>query len=106
PDVFFSPSVYTYYPLPPGLRAVVTVHDAIAERFPALTLPSARARFFWRLKVKLALMQARVVLTVSEFAAREIAEVLSIPRSRIRIAVEAPAPDYKPSLRADIDAAA
>src|SRR5215831_206537 len=24
-DVFFSPSVYTFFPLPPGLRAVVTV---------------------------------------------------------------------------------
>src|SRR6516162_6859314 len=52
-DVFFSPSVYTYFPLPPRLRAVVTVHDAIAERFPQLTLPSARARLFWRLKVGL-----------------------------------------------------
>ena len=33
-------SVYTYFPLPPGLRAVVTMHDAIAERFPELTLPT------------------------------------------------------------------
>src|SRR5439155_5208802 len=32
-DVFFSPSVYTYFPLPPGCPAVVTIHDAIAERF-------------------------------------------------------------------------
>ncbi|MBK8005221.1 MAG: hypothetical protein IPK12_15160 [Gemmatimonadetes bacterium] len=69
PDVFFSPSVYTYFPLPPGQRAVVTVHDAIAERFPELTLPSPRARLFWRLKVGLALRQARLVLTVSDFAA-------------------------------------
>ncbi|MDQ3605269.1 MAG: hypothetical protein M3418_03640, partial [Gemmatimonadota bacterium] len=30
--VFFSPSVYTYFPLPPQLAAVVTVHDAIADR--------------------------------------------------------------------------
>ena len=52
-DVFFSPSVYTYFPLPPRLPAVVTIHDAIAERFPHLTLPSARARLFWKLKVKL-----------------------------------------------------
>ena len=46
-DVFFSPSVYTYFPLPPRLPAVVTIHDAIAERFPELTLPTARARLFW-----------------------------------------------------------
>src|SRR5689334_12634863 len=31
-DAFLSPSVTGYFPLPPGLPAVVTVHDAIAER--------------------------------------------------------------------------
>ena len=58
-DCFFSPSVYTYFPLPPGLRAVVTIHDTIAERFPELTVPSRRARLFWNVKVWLALRQAR-----------------------------------------------
>lgn len=97
PDVFFFPSVYSYFPLPPGQRAVVTVHDAIAERYPELTLPSTRARLFWTAKVRLALWQARVVLTVSAFAAREIEEVLGVSRSRIRVAEEAPAPAYRPS---------
>jgi glycosyltransferase involved in cell wall biosynthesis len=96
-DVFFSPSVYTYFPLPPRIRSVVTVHDAFAERFPHLTLPSARARLFWRAKVSLALWQATTVLTVSEFAADEIAEVLGVARSRLRVAVEAPSPVYRPS---------
>ncbi|MDQ6888394.1 MAG: glycosyltransferase family 4 protein [Gemmatimonadota bacterium] len=105
-DVFFSPSVYTYFPLPPGLAAVVTVHDAIAERFPALTLPSARARLFWRLKVSLALAQARLVLTVSEYAAREIEEMLGVSPDRIRVAVEAPAAAYRPSTAAEVHAAA
>jgi len=93
-DVFFSPSVYTYFPLPPGLPAVVTIHDTIAERFPELTLPSRRARLFWRAKVKLALWQARLVLTVSDYAAGELVEVLRIPRGRIRVASEAPAVAY------------
>ncbi len=105
-DVFFSPSVYTYFPLPPGLAAVVTVHDTIAERFPALTLPSRRARLFWRLKVALALVQARLVLTVSDYAAREIEEVLHVAPRRIRVAVEAPAGAYRPSARGDVQAAA
>jgi glycosyltransferase involved in cell wall biosynthesis len=96
-DVFFSPSVYTYFPLPPGLRTVVTVHDAIADRFPELTLPSRRARLFWRAKVSLALWQARRVLTVSDYAANDIADVLGVPRSRIRVAVEAPSAIYTPS---------
>lgn len=93
-DVFFSPSVYTYFPLPPGLRAVVTVHDAIADRYPELTLPSWRARTFWRAKVWLALAQARIVMTVSDYAAREITEVLGVRPDRIRVALEAPAEAY------------
>jgi glycosyltransferase involved in cell wall biosynthesis len=96
-DAFFSPTVYSYFPVPPGLPVVVTLHDAIAERFPHLTLPSARARLFWRLKVRLAVRQARLILTVSEFAAREIADVHGIPPARIRVALEAPSSDYRPS---------
>ena len=96
-DVFFSPSVYTYFPLPPGLPAVVTLHDAIAERYPELTLPSWRSRAFWRSKVALALWQARLVLTVSEFAADEITAMLPVRRNRVRVALEAPAPVYAPS---------
>jgi glycosyltransferase involved in cell wall biosynthesis len=95
-DVFFSPSVYTYFPLPPGLPAVVTVHDAIAERFPELTLPSRRARLFWNAKVGLAMRHARLVLTVSEYAKRDVASVHRFPEARLRVAVEAPAEAYRP----------
>ena len=93
-DVFFSPSVYTYFPLPPRLPALITVHDAIAERFPSLTLPSPRARLFWRAKVRLAIWQSRLILTVSNYAARELVSVLGIPANRIRVALEAPAAAY------------
>jgi glycosyltransferase involved in cell wall biosynthesis len=96
-DVFFSPSVYTYFPLPPSLAAVITVHDAIADRFPALTLPSRRSRLFWRLKVRFALAQSRLVLTVSDYAAEDVSRTLGVPRDRIRVAVEAAAEIYRPS---------
>lgn len=97
PDVFFFPTVYSFFPLVPGQRAVVTVHDAIAERFPRLTLPSWRARMFWKIKVGLALRQSDTVLTVSDYAAREIATVLKVAPGRIRVAVEAPAEIFQPS---------
>jgi len=96
-DVFFSPSVYGFFPLPPGLPAVVVVHDAIAERFPALTLPTRRDRLFWRMKVRLALQQAGLILTVSDYAAREIADYLPIRPANIRVTLEGVSAAYRPS---------
>lgn len=101
-DVFFSPSVYSYFPLPPRLPLLVGIHDAIADRFPELTLPSVRARLFWKAKTQLALFQSALVLTVSDYAADDISEWYHIPRRRIRIAVEAPSSSYSPS--DDVDA--
>src|SRR5215218_4263310 len=96
PDVFWSPSVYTYFPLPPGQPSLITIHDTITERFPELTMPSRRARLFWKAKVQLALWQATLVLTVSEFAAREIEEILGVSRARLRVAGEAAARTFRP----------
>lgn len=104
-DVFFSPSVYSYYPLRPGQRAVVTIHDAIAERFPELTLPSARARLFWRLKLALAIRQSRLILSVSDYAAAEVAAAHRVPRARLRVAVEAPADCYWPASASEVQVA-
>jgi glycosyltransferase involved in cell wall biosynthesis len=106
PDVFWSPSVYTYFPLPPGLPVLATVHDTITERFPELTMPSLRARLFWRAKVRLALWQSTLVLTVSEFAAREIEEILGVPRERLRVAGEAAAAAFHPAPATEERAAA
>lgn len=102
-DVFFSPSVYTFFPLPPRLRAVVTIHDAIAERFPSLTLPSRRARVFWGLKMKLALHQATRVLTVSDYAALDVARVHGVDPDLIDVATEAAASSFRPRSETDID---
>lgn len=96
PDVFWSPSVYTYFPLPLGQPSLVTIHDTIAERYPELTMPSRRARLFWKAKVQLALWQATLVLTVSEFAAREIAQILHVSPDKLRVAGEAAARAFRP----------
>ena len=106
-DAFFFPSVYTFFPLPLDLPAVVTIHDAIAERFPELTFANSRARWFWDAKVGLAVRQSRLVLTVSQFSRRDIALRLGIHDGRIRVTEEAPSDDYWPSSGAEVaDAAA
>ncbi|HUQ47514.1 MAG TPA: glycosyltransferase family 1 protein [Gemmatimonadaceae bacterium] len=96
PDVFYSPSVYTYFPLPAGLRSVITIHDAIADRFPHLTVPSWRARIFWNAKVWLALRQSRSVLTVSDYAAGEVSRAHGVRLSEIGVTLEAPAAEFAP----------
>jgi len=106
PDVFWSPSVYTYFPLPPGLPSLVTIHDTITERYPELTMPTRRARLFWNAKVRLALAQSTLVLTVSEFAAAEIEQILGVSRARLRVAGEAAAPTFRPGTPSDARAAA
>jgi glycosyltransferase involved in cell wall biosynthesis len=100
-DVFFSPTVYTYFPLPPGLRVVVAIHDTIADRYPELCLPTARDRWFWRMKTGLAIRQASLILTVSRFAAGQIVDLFRIPRDRIRVAGEAPSEAYRRSESAE-----
>lgn len=97
PDVFFFPTVYTYFPMPRGQKTLVTIHDAIAERFPALTLPSLKARLFWNAKVWLARRQASLILTVSDFSARELAEVFGLGPARVRVSGEAPGAAFSPS---------
>lgn len=89
-DALLYPSVYTYFPPPAGVLALVTIHDVIPERFPRLVFPNRRLELFWRLKVLAAARQAALVLTVSRDAARGITRYLRVPPARIRVIGEAP----------------
>lgn len=101
PDVFFCPTVYSFFPLPRKQKAVVGVHDAIAERFPERCFGNRRARLFWNMKVRWALKQADLVLTVSDFSKRDIERHLKVRGDRIRVAVEAPSDAYKAPVSED-----
>ena len=96
-DAFFFPTVYTWFPLPPGLPSVVTFHDAIAEKFPDIVVPGFRARTLWGLPCWMAISQATRILTVSEYARRDISRLHSIPFDLLAVAVEAPSDVYHPS---------
>lgn len=95
-DLFFYPAVYSYFPLMPGSKCIVTFHDAIAEHHPQLTFPDARARLFWKAKSWLALRQADLVLTVSEYARKSVIEQWKLDPNRVRAVLEAPSDVFRP----------
>jgi glycosyltransferase involved in cell wall biosynthesis len=95
-DVFFFPSVYTYFPLLRPVPAVVAVHDVIAEHHPGLVFARRDLAFFWKAKVTLALCQARLILTVSEHARDAILGQFRLRPDRVRVVLEAPDPIFRP----------
>jgi len=103
-DVFFFPSVYTFFPLVRPIPAAVAIHDVIAERHPERVFPRRRLAWFWRLKVALAIRQARLVVTVSEYARDGILRRFGLPPDRVRVILEAPDPIFRPR-RASADPA-
>ncbi len=93
-DLFFFPSVYSFVPMLSRVPLLVTIHDVIPELFPELVFPSLRSKLFWRAKVWLGCAQARLVLTVSDYSRRCLAEQLHIPQHRMRVVNEASDPAF------------
>jgi glycosyltransferase involved in cell wall biosynthesis len=98
-DVFFFPSIYSYFPLRRGVPAVVAVHDAIPEAFPQLVFPRWRERLLWRLKVRAALRRADRLVTVSSFARGEVLHHHRLDPARVDVVLEAPAAVFSPPPR-------
>ncbi len=87
-DVFFFPSVFSYFPLLRRVPMVLGIHDTIADRNPQLTFSSGLHTLLWGIKVRAALFQAHTVVTVSEYAKRSIAEWFRVAPDRIRVIEE------------------
>ncbi len=88
-DLFFFPAVYSYYPVFNRAKIIVTLHDVIADHHPELIFPNAKLKTFWKLKQKIAIRQAHLILTVSEYSRREIIKYFKLPESRLRVISEA-----------------
>ena len=95
-DVFFFPSVYTFFPLLRPVRTIVAIHDVIAEHHPQLVFSQQRFALFWRMKLAIAVRQARCILTVSDHARDGILGHFRLPPERVRVILEAPAPIFRP----------
>jgi len=88
-DLFFFPAVYSYFPIFNRTKIIVTVHDVIADHHPELVFPNSRLKTFWKLKQNMAIRQAHLILTVSEYSKREIIEYFKLPESKVRVISEA-----------------
>ena len=94
-DVFYFPAVYSWFPTPLNLPVIVTLHDAIAERFPEMIFPHWKGRLLWSMKMKLALWQANKVMTVSQSAKSEIIQYIGVSSEKIDVITEAADPIFK-----------
>jgi glycosyltransferase involved in cell wall biosynthesis len=103
-DVFVFPSIYTYFPVL-QVPTVVGVHDAIAEEFPTLTMPSRHRRLFWELKQWVAVRRASKVFTVSEASRTAVADRLRLQRDDVAVISEAPDPVFYRRSHAEVEGA-
>ena len=94
-DVFFFPAVYSYFPIFNRTKIILTVHDVIADHHPELIFPNAKSKIFWKLKQNVAIRQADLIATVSEYSKKQIAEYFKLPESRLRIISEGARPVFK-----------
>jgi glycosyltransferase involved in cell wall biosynthesis len=93
-DLFFFPSVYSFFPLLRRIPVIVGIHDTIADRNPQFSFSSQKQCWLWRAKVRLALAQADTILTVSQYSKRSITEWFHVPAGRIAVVQEAASPQF------------
>jgi len=95
-DLFYFPTVYTFFPVPRRLRPLVTIHDAIAERHPHLVFPHWQNRLFWQLKVAWAIRQASMILSVSETAKASVVDHFRLEPNTVRVVSDAVSAEFHP----------
>ena len=102
-DVFFFPTLYSYFPLLQRKPCVVCYHDATAERFPELLFPTKANHWLWRAKTALAHTQTTRAMTVSGTSAADLETIHKFAREKIDIVTEAADEAFRviddPSLR-------
>lgn len=95
-DVFFYPSVFTYFPVLTRAKIVLGIHDVIAETYPHLVFPNRRNYWLWSLKGWAARRQADYIVAVSDHAKAGIMHCFGWPSEKIFVVGEAPDAVFRP----------
>ena len=95
-DLFYFPSVYTFFPVMTPAKVVVTVHDTTAERYPKLIFPNWRSRLLWKLKVRWAVRRADLITTVSETSKQEIIREFQLRDGAVRVVPDGVSTAFRP----------
>lgn len=82
PDIFHWPD-YSLSLLAPRPRSIVTIHDLAFLKLHDIYDPGRR--LYKKIMAKLSISRAEAIIAVSENTARDITELLSIPRQRIHV---------------------
>lgn len=94
-SLYHSPSFSSLWSCP--CPSLVTIHD-----LNHLTYGEFSKKIYYQVLLKRFAKKSRVILTVSEFSRKEIANWLRIPETRIQIAYNAMSPPPTESLRSDV----
>src|ERR1041385_2960084 len=94
-DIFFFPSMYSYFPILARMPCVVCYHDTLGNRFPELLFPTKFNRRLSEIKLALARFQATRIMTVSQTTANDLREILRIKAERIDVVTEGADPVFR-----------
>jgi len=94
-DVLLFPTIYSYVPVFSRAKKITMIHDVIAEKYPALTMPGRQSRLFWKTKVALGRWQADAVATVSDYSRRGLVEHFGMRAECVHVVGEASDPIFR-----------
>ncbi|MDP8236450.1 MAG: glycosyltransferase family 1 protein [Candidatus Erginobacter occultus] len=97
-DIFHSTNYFLPLLLPPGVKAVATVHDLIPLKFPHFTPRAWKTRFhpLFRWVLSRSVKRADRVITVSNHTRRDLVADLGLPEEKISVVYNGIDASYRP----------
>ena len=94
-DLFYFPSATTFFPLWRRAKIILTIHDAIPNKYPDLIFARRRNHLLWKLKLAYAMKRANAIVTVSDSAKRDIARAFRIKQDTVKVIQGAVSPLFR-----------